>query len=1857
MCYLSFTKRLLQLGFGMIAATATLAQTPGLIYRPATTTLGRTVFDPNGDGFVSATATGFTTTDYGPQSELDMVPFPVLTPEPLGDLTTGSAGGATDIVTATGNQSCYILYREVSGVPYLVFRLRLGGASTASKGYSFLIDTDGDFPGTGVNPGFEKEVQMATGNNGTVSIITYDANGNVSNRKDYGIDGHSQRSIALSKAGSNPDYFYDFFIPYADLGVGSQTVRMVPVTITSAGIGLTGTKSDFNGVDDIAYRNNTEAIARDLVNAFPPTLLPTLTPGSSFPTQRTLAPVVNGGITTASNTIFGTCRDAGGTVVTVYRNATSIGSATVDANGNWTLSGVSGLQSGDLITADALASGKTRSSLSNSVEVTRVQSCYLLPPTITADKPSGDKYFTVQWTWPAGQDPALNPIKIRVYSVTPSGVFTLVGVAQDLVPTTGRNGTCTYYVNGAGNISGTYVATASSATCTSGYSNTYNTGDGGNKNTVTNAPVVNTAPLFSATGSTDITVTNTHPTSANLYLYVNGVQMGSILNVSGNTSRTFTYIGLIDGDVVQARADGTGSNEVLSNYSNTVVVQASNIQTTAPSITGSYLAGGNSVSGTSGEAAGTTIYLYKSDTVLLGTTTVSAFGTWTVTALTLSAGDVVTAKAKAFGKTLSSASASKTVAASAPGAPTVSGTYTYLSTQVSGSGGNGTVTVYVDGSPIGTATGATWTLAFIPSGQLYRGAVITATNTVGGIEGLASVGVTVTGVASFLVTATDGGAIPTQTAGVPFDIRIAAKDGPSGSGSLFTAFTGRVTVSSSAFAITGGGETAAFTAGVLSPHAMSLRTAGTGKTIAVVSVDDPTATGTAVVALVKPNTAHKLSLSRPADIPAGSRAPYTVTRLDAYDNPTTSGGQDVYLSSSSASSRFFSDTVGGIELESVVIPLGMSTADFWFTDTVASIRSVAASDASPADGDLGLRDAVDTIGVVAGPASRFEMEAPAYIRVTGSTELTARLTDGYGNPVSMAGLPVQWTSSPPGNGSYFTPPGTGTTDASGISTILFTPPVDAPTDVEYTFTAASGSYMGTVASVVVIGKVWTGRMNERSDVGGNWQDEALPQEGDNLYYAPDPSNPLVMHEDLTFSKVHFRGSDGDHRILVNGRKLSVRGSIELNGFSGRIKANGPEDEVVLGGNGAQTIPANVFESDEVRHLRIDNPHGVVLGGRLVLKGTLTPVSGTLKTNGHLVLRSDAQGTARVAHGVGDYISGAVVAERHIRQNGNDGGTGRAWRMLSVPVTGTGTLRDWLMNGRPGQDLTIPSNRDAETADSGTPIVGHIHATASDATNAGFDWIGVPYQFSSLRRYIGNASGGGFNSSQVPDLSTTFDASEQGYMVFVRGDRKVPFPSTSNSGATTLRTVGELKRGDQTVSVAPATVSAYTMVGNPYMSVLDLDAFYNSNSAVVKPSFMIWDANLSGTQRQGAYLTVTRSGSTWVTNIGTHENPQLLESGMAFFVQPVDGLASPANVTIRESHKSAGASAGIMPFSTQAADGHGRLFVRLERRDTGGRAGVVDGVLLDFHASHSKGFGDPLDVVKMRNAISGGALWLSDGKRAMSMEGRPWPSSDMNDTVPLHFGGIGRQSLQLTLDARNLARPGVKAWLRDRLMDRQVELDPSGSIEYPFASTGVSEQDSLRFEIVFSARPTTVSAFLRAEALRSGAGVELRWEVSDGDAVGFAIERSADGEAFHVVRRMPADPTPGVVHRWFDAQPLKSVSFYRVKSDNGVGQTKISGLLRVDMSDGGGSWRLYPNPVGGGSVSLRLQGVSAGSYRIRMTDNSGKALSEHRVDHMGGDADHPLAIRVGLNAGVYMLQITRDGHRVATLRLVLERPVP
>ncbi len=269
-----------------------------------------------------------------------------------------------------------------------------------------------------------------------------------------------------------------------------------------------------------------------------------------------------------------------------------------------------------------------------------------------------------------------------------------------------------------------------------------------------------------------------------------------------------------------------------------------------------------------------------------------------------------------------------------------------------------------------------------------------------------SVTITPAALADFVVAASGGGAIGTQTAGQSFGIQVTARDVY---GNVKTDFAGSVDVSANKTCSAGCGTVSGFSAGILTQN-VTLTQAGSGATVTVTR-SGGSESGTSNAFNVVPGTADHLTLTgSTADLAAGSSRTLTAEIDDAFGNKVDS-----------TASVTFSQTGG--------------------TGTVSGLGSVSASGGVAAKDVTGAKAGPVTIQAsssgVAGATLSFQVVPGAsdHLTLTGSTAdlaagssrtLTAEIDDAFGNKVdSTASVTFAKT------GGVGTVTGLGSSSASG----------------------------------------------------------------------------------------------------------------------------------------------------------------------------------------------------------------------------------------------------------------------------------------------------------------------------------------------------------------------------------------------------------------------------------------------------------------------------------------------------------------------------------------------------------------------------------------------------------------------------------------------------------------------------------------------------------------------------------------------------------------------------------------------------------------------------------------------------------
>lgn len=587
-------KKFYFLAFLLLYTFLSFGQTKGLIYKPASTLEGRTVLDPNKDGYSSSTTEGFKTNDRGGgESEINYKSIPILENEPIQDPLRSPACGLTDMVDS-GSGDPVMFYFD--GTNFLV-RFRLNKTSPNSKGYSVLIDTDQKFGFSGPNadpnavagnPGFELELVLKT-NHG---VGLYNVNGTLAPvlmvNQDY--ESHTQKSIAYTEECGDTNFFYDFYLPWSAFGLPVDTrLRMVALTVMNPHPAIgNNAKSDVGGVDDRKYGGNYDKLFEDFIQHYNPTSPQDNNAGLK---ARTLCPTLNASLVVSATAITGTSTEAAGTSITVYKNKVAYANkALVTSGGTWSLS-VPGLAEGDVITASAKATNKEESE-SNCSGVLVGQVCTRpAVPTLTGSNGNSNKYITITVDASGFLDLYLgDQILVSKAAVTAGNTYYFCTAAPNL---TSRSNDC----SGGNNLTaGVYRSTITINGCTSNSAFLCVNTTMASATPVINGPINILSRIISGTAAAN----------AQVILKINGVEKVRVTaDVSGNWLVPTASFNLADADKISAFALEVGKCQSAE----TVQITVTKPLSVAPVITGNYCGTATKVTGTSSEAAGTTIKL------------------------------------------------------------------------------------------------------------------------------------------------------------------------------------------------------------------------------------------------------------------------------------------------------------------------------------------------------------------------------------------------------------------------------------------------------------------------------------------------------------------------------------------------------------------------------------------------------------------------------------------------------------------------------------------------------------------------------------------------------------------------------------------------------------------------------------------------------------------------------------------------------------------------------------------------------------------------------------------------------------------------------------------------------------------------------------------------------------------------------------------------------------------------------------------------------------------------------------------------------------------------------------------------
>ncbi len=373
----------------------------------------------------------------------------------------------------------------------------------------------------------------------------------------------------------------------------------------------------------------------------------------------------------------------------------------------------------------------------------------------------------------------------------------------------------------------------------------------------------------------------------------------------------------------------------------------------------------------------------------------------------------------------------------------------------------------------------------------------------------------------------------------------------------------------------------------------------------------------------------------------------------------------------------------------------------------------------------------------------------------------------------------------------------------------------------------------------------------------------------------------------TLSATGNLGLDSSALIIQSNAGINNTGILNIGSLlsnNGTISGSGTT--VLNGTMGSQTLEG----IGSISSLTINNNATIAATGKQTVTDVLTLQSGTLITNGNLVLASTAVGTASIAAIDGTIntgtISGNLSQQRYIPAKGS-----RTWSLVASPFA-----------------QTISSSWQQQVHITGAGTGGTVCPSLTPNSN-GFD--ATVTNAPSMYVYDGTKAVGSRWTSVTGTTAVSL-APGTGYRMNIRGPRSMGCSLLDGTvlatAAATLSSTGALSAANKNMGSFSTTVSNngdatgandnYLLIGNPYPSPISFSALRTANSSVINNSYAIYAPG----NTIGNYAFW--NGSTWTGgNTGLSDaSGDILANGQAFFVK---GSVAGANITLNwaESMKS------------------------------------------------------------------------------------------------------------------------------------------------------------------------------------------------------------------------------------------------------------------------------------------------------------------------------------------------------------------
>ncbi len=313
-------------------------------------------------------------------------------------------------------------------------------------------------------------------------------------------------------------------------------------------------------------------------------------------------------------------------------------------------------------------------------------------------------------------------------------------------------------------------------------------------------------------------------------------------------------------------------------------------------------------------------------------------------------------------------------------------------------------------------------------------------------------------------------------------------------------------------------------------------------------------------------------------------------------------------------------------------------------------------------------------------------------------------------------------------------------------------------------------------------------------------------------------------------------------------------------------------------------------------------------------------------------------------------------------------------------------------------------------------------------------------------------------------------------------------------------------------------------------------------------------------------------------------------------------------------------------------------------DLGGSvAEVLDANVVVFNNAFSNAVNAD-DAIKLFNSSENFAI-KRDG-RLLVVEGRQ--AIVEYDTVYFELWNLLIKQYTFEFNARFANAPGLTAHLVDRYLgnSRPLRINDTTRIQFTCdANPGSRARD--RFRVIFRKPSNSLPVrFLSVSANRENRQAVIGWQVDGERGVShYEVESSFNGRDFNRAGRVEVHTGYSIAVRsytWSQFTETDRVTYYRVRNLDFSGAYTYSPVVRLDGLKSTRGALIYPNPVRGNTMQLRLTNPVRENYQLEWISSQGSVIHFSAISHPGGQAEHVLRTPGSIPPGIYCLKLIGGG---------------